>query len=60
LKRKKRDLKMEREVHGHPPSVIFEDRAEMYIDVPAIPHSGTGRNAGTDTQHRRGSYPPTE
>ena len=28
---------MEREVHGYPPSVIFTDRAEMYIDIPAIP-----------------------
>jgi hypothetical protein len=37
LKRTKRDLKMERDVHGHPPSVIFLNRAEMYIDIPAIP-----------------------
>ena len=27
-----------RDVHGHPPPpVIFTDRAEMYIDIPAIP-----------------------
>jgi hypothetical protein len=37
LKRTMRDLEMEREVHGHPPSVIFADRAEVYIDIPAIP-----------------------
>ena len=37
LKRTKRDLKMEREVHGQSPSVIFLDRAEMHIDIPAIP-----------------------
>jgi hypothetical protein len=28
---------MEREVHGQSPSVIFLDRAEMHIDIPAIP-----------------------
>jgi hypothetical protein len=28
---------MEREVHGHSPSVIFGDRAKIYIDIPAIP-----------------------
>jgi hypothetical protein len=33
-----RNLEMEREVHGHPPSVIFADRAEVYaVDIPAIP-----------------------
>jgi hypothetical protein len=37
LKRTMRDLEMEREVHEHPPSVIFADRAELYIDIPAIP-----------------------
>jgi hypothetical protein len=37
LKRTMRDLEMEREVHGHPPSDIFADRAELYIDIPTIP-----------------------
>jgi hypothetical protein len=37
LKRTMRDLEMEREVHGHPPPVIFVDRAEMHVDIPAIP-----------------------
>jgi hypothetical protein len=39
LKRTKRDLETESEVHGHPhpPSVIFVDRAEMYVDIPTIP-----------------------
>jgi hypothetical protein len=34
-----RDLEMERDVHGHghQPSVVFADRAEMHIDIPAIP-----------------------
>jgi hypothetical protein len=32
-----RDLEMERDIHGHPPPVIFADQAEMYIDIPAIP-----------------------
>ena len=37
LKRSKRDLEMQPNADGHPPSAIFQQRADMYITIPAIP-----------------------
>jgi hypothetical protein len=37
LKRSKRDIEMQPDVDGHPPSAIFQQRADMYITIPAIP-----------------------
>jgi hypothetical protein len=37
LKRSKRDLEIQPNVDGHPPSAIFQQRADMYITIPAIP-----------------------
>jgi hypothetical protein len=36
-KRSRRDLEMQPNADGHPPSAIFQQRADMYITIPAIP-----------------------
>jgi hypothetical protein len=53
LKRTIRDLEMEQDIHGHPPSAVFVDRAEMSIYIPAIPAPAGMRKHLHPTPERR-------